>query len=84
MFRVVVEEFNDGRKIIDYYSDRNFIDYGKEPKYRSSMPETTSQSQHIASNEIVSQTNKLNKDKWNNQRLIALFESHDGSTRNHS
>jgi hypothetical protein len=31
-FRVVIEEFNDGKKIIDYYSDRNFIDYGKPKK----------------------------------------------------
>ena len=29
LYRVVVEEFNDGKKIFDYYSDRNFIDYKK-------------------------------------------------------
>ena len=28
-FRVVVEEFNDGKKIFDYYSDRNFIEVDK-------------------------------------------------------
>ena len=31
-FRVVIDEFNDGKKIFDYYSDRNFIDYGTTQK----------------------------------------------------
>ena len=31
-FRVVIDEFNDGKKIFDYYSDRNFIDYGTMQK----------------------------------------------------
>ncbi|MDD6055193.1 MAG: hypothetical protein PUB96_01405, partial [Helicobacteraceae bacterium] len=26
-FRLVVDEYNDGKKIFDYYSDRNFINY---------------------------------------------------------
>ena len=31
-FRVVIDEFNDGKKIFDYYRDRNFIDYGTTQK----------------------------------------------------
>ena len=31
-FRVVIDELNDGKKIFDYYSDRNFIDYGTTQK----------------------------------------------------
>jgi hypothetical protein len=31
-FRVVIDEFNDGKKIFDYYSNRNFIDYGTTQK----------------------------------------------------
>ncbi|EMZ41470.1 hypothetical protein C826_00490, partial [Helicobacter bilis WiWa] len=34
--RVVVDEFNDGKKIFDYYSDRNFIDY--ERGYKPDLP----------------------------------------------
>nr|DAR76827.1 MAG TPA: hypothetical protein [Caudoviricetes sp.] len=28
--KVVVDEYNDGKKIFDYYSNRNFIDYGNK------------------------------------------------------
>ncbi|EAI4322652.1 hypothetical protein [Campylobacter fetus] len=30
--QVVINEFNNGKKIFDYYSDRNFIDYNKKPQ----------------------------------------------------
>lgn len=29
-FRVVIDEYNDGKKVFDYYSDRNFIDYSQK------------------------------------------------------
>ena len=31
-FRVVIDEYNDGKKVFDYYSDRNFIDYSQKGK----------------------------------------------------
>ena len=37
-FGAVVEEFNNGRKVIDYYSDRNFVDYEAEPKAHPRRP----------------------------------------------
>ncbi|PPB74447.1 hypothetical protein CDQ80_05045 [Campylobacter hyointestinalis subsp. hyointestinalis] len=30
--QVVINEFNNGKKIFDYYSNRNFIDYNKKPQ----------------------------------------------------
>ena len=29
-FRVVIDEYNDGKKVFDYYSDRNFVDYQQD------------------------------------------------------
>ena len=29
-FRVVIDEYNDGKKVFDYYSDRNFVDYKQD------------------------------------------------------
>lgn len=30
--RLVVDEYNDGKKVFDYYSDRNFVDYKTNEK----------------------------------------------------
>ena len=35
--KVVVDEYNDGKKIFDYYSDRNFIDYNNKTKVDTDM-----------------------------------------------
>ena len=35
--KVVVDEYNDGKKIFDYYSDRNFIDYNKKTRVDTDM-----------------------------------------------
>ena len=35
--KVVVDEYNDGKKIFDYYSDRNFIDYNNKTKADTDM-----------------------------------------------
>ena len=41
-YRVVVEEFNNGKKVFDYYSDRNFVEYGKGRSYYSRAEATAS------------------------------------------
>ena len=35
--KVVVDEYNDGKKIFDYYSNRNFIDYNKKTRVDTDM-----------------------------------------------
>jgi len=40
--RALVEEFNDGRKVIDFYSNRNFKDYNKGFSYTQKSHEETS------------------------------------------
>ena len=39
--KVVVDEYNDGRKIFDYYSDRNFIDYGGKTRANTNNSKTS-------------------------------------------
>ncbi|MDL0089384.1 PBECR2 nuclease fold domain-containing protein, partial [Campylobacter gastrosuis] len=63
--RLVVDEYNDGKKIFDYYSDRNFIDYKKKESDRSarlsrhsdtSQTMATAKAGSVVDDEIIPQT----------------------------
>ena len=59
-FRVVIDEYNDGKKVFDYYSDRNFVDYQQD---RRGLARTFNPHSRVqvpsATNEIISQKGNL-------------------------
>ena len=61
-FRAIVEEFNDGRKVINYYSDRNFVDYENGIVRNTSSTSTMPLEKNIISN---------NKENINNKKFPA-------------
>ena len=62
--RLVVDEYNDGKKVFDLYSDRNFVDYGVTPKQEIKQAQKTEKISNITKN--INDTQKamkeLNKD----------------------
>jgi len=59
-FRVVIDEYNDGKKVFDYYSDRNFVDYQQDRRGLARTFDPHSRVQvPSATNEIISQKGNL-------------------------
>ena len=46
--KVVVDEYNDGKKIFDYYSDRNFIDYNNKTRVDTDMAAISKNNQKVS------------------------------------
>ena len=59
-FRVVIDEYNDGKKVFDYYSDRNFVDYKQDRRGLARTFDPHSRVQvPSATGEIISQKGNL-------------------------
>ena len=59
-FRVVIDEYNDGKKVFDYYSDRNFVDYQQDRRGLARTFDPHSRVQvPSATDEIISQKGNL-------------------------
>ena len=59
-FRVVIDEYNDGKKVFDYYSDRNFVDYQQDRRGLARTFDPHSRVQvPSATGEIISQKGNL-------------------------
>ena len=59
--KVVVDEYNDGKKIFDYYSDRNFIDYNKKTRVDTDMAAISKNNQKGVENLLDAIDNSSNK-----------------------
>ena len=66
-FRVVIDEYNDGKKVFDYYSDRNFVDYKQDRRGLARTFDPHSRVQvPSATDEIISQKGNLVNEKETN------------------
>lgn len=81
-FRVVIDEYNDGKKVFDYYSDRNFVDYKQDrrgvartfdPHSRVQVPSATG--------EIISQKGNLVNGKEANGLSDSVSSIGDNASR---
>ena len=69
-FRVVIDEYNDGKKVFDYYSDRNFVNYEQDSRglARTFDPHSRIQVPN-ATDEIISQKGNLINEEAKNSTL---------------
>ena len=73
-YRVVVDEFNDGKKIFDYYSDRNFTDF--KGVYSPELPNT--QTNSTIDKALLSKAQS--KFKFDEKKASDLLEWHKNSS----
>ena len=81
-FRVVIDEYNDGKKVFDYYSDRNFVDYQQD---RRGLARTFNPHSRVqvpsATNEIISQKGNLVNEKEANGLRDSVSSVGDNASR---
>ena len=66
-FRVVIDEYNDGKKVFDYYSDRNFVNYEQDGRglARTFDPHSRIQVPNATENIISQKGNLINEEAKN-------------------
>ena len=81
-FRVVIDEYNDGKKVFDYYSDRNFVDYQQDRRGLARTFDPHSRVQvPSATDEIISQKGNLVNEKEANGLRDSVSSVGDNASR---
>ena len=81
-FRVVIDEYNDGKKVFDYYSDRNFVDYKQDRRGLARTFDPHSRVQvPSATDEIISQKGNLVNEKEANGLRDSVSSIGDNASR---
>ena len=81
-FRVVIDEYNDGKKVFDYYSDRNFVDYKQDRRGLARTFDPHSRVQvPSATDEIISQKGNLVNEKEANGLRDSVSSVGDNASR---
>ena len=81
-FRVVIDEYNDGKKVFDYYSDRNFVDYKQDRRGLARTFDPHSRVQvPSATDEIISQKGNLVNEKEANGLRDSVSGIGDNASR---
>lgn len=81
-FRVVIDEYNDGKKVFDYYSDRNFVDYQQDRRGLARTFDPHSRVQvPSATDEIISQKGNLVNEKEANGLRDSVSSIGDNASR---
>ena len=81
-FRVVIDEYNDGKKVFDYYSDRNFVDYQQDRRGLARTFDPHSRVQvPSATGEIISQKGNLVNEKEANGLRDSVSSIGDNASR---
>jgi len=81
-FRVVIDEYNDGKKVFDYYSDRNFVDYQQDRRGLARTFDPHSRVQvPSATGEIISQKGNLVNEKEANGLRDSVSSVGDNASR---
>ena len=81
-FRVVIDEYNDGKKVFDYYSDRNFVDYQQDRRGLARTFDPHSRVQvPSATGEIISQKGNLVNEKEANGLRDSISSVGDNASR---
>ena len=81
-FRVVIDEYNDGKKVFDYYSDRNFVDYQQDRRGLARTFDPHSRVQvPSATDEIISQKGILVNEKEANGLRDSVSSIGDNASR---
>ena len=81
-FRVVIDEYNDGKKVFDYYSDRNFVDYKQDRRGLARTFDPHSRVQvPSATDEIISQKGNLVNEKETNGLRDSVSSVGDNASR---
>ena len=81
-FRVVIDEYNDGKKVFDYYSDRNFVDYQQDRRGLARAFDPHSRVQvPSATDEIISQKGNLVNETETNGLRNSVSSIGDNASR---
>lgn len=81
-FRVVIDEYNDGKKVFDYYSDRNFVDYQQDRRGLARTFDPHSRVQvPSATDEIIPQKGNLVNEKEANGLRDSVSGIGDNASR---
>ena len=81
-FRVVIDEYNDGKKVFDYYSDRNFVDYQQDRRGLARTFDPHSRVQvPSATDEIISQKGNLVNETETNGLRDSVSSVGDNASR---
>jgi hypothetical protein len=81
-FRVVIDEYNDGKKVFDYYSDRNFVDYKQDRRGLARTFDPHSRVQvPSATGEIISQKGNLVNEAETNGLRDSVSSIGDNASR---
>ena len=81
-FRVVIDEYNDGKKVFDYYSDRNFVDYQQDRRGLARTFDPHSRVQvPSATDEIISQKGNLVNEAETNGLRNSVSSIGDNASR---
>ena len=81
-FRVVIDEYNDGKKVFDYYSDRNFVDYQQDRRGLARTFDPHSRVQvPSATDKIISQKGNLVNEAETNGLRDSVSSVGDNASR---
>ena len=81
-FRVVIDEYNDGKKVFDYYSDRNFVDYQQDRRGLARTFDPHSRVQvPSATDKIISQKGNLVNETETNGLRDSVSSVGDNASR---
>ena len=81
-FRVVIDEYNDGKKVFDYYSDRNFVDYQQDRRGLARTFDPHSRVQvPSATDKIISQKGNLVNEAETNGLSDSVSSVGDNASR---
>lgn len=82
-FRVVIDEYNDGKKVFDYYSDRNFVNYEQDSRglARTFDPHSRIQVPNATKNIIPQKGNLINEEAKNSALPNGVSSIGDNASR---
>ena len=82
-FRVVIDEYNDGKKVFDYYSDRNFVNYEQDGRglARTFDPHSRIQVPNATENIISQKGNLINEEAKNSALPNGVSSIGDNASR---